>query len=365
MASKKEGRYIKKITAIFGVFVLIIAVMLGGYLAFSAIIEWKPKTIEDAEVVAYDKFKDISLGKEYSMVAWNVGYGGLDASQDFFMDGGKTTMPAEKSMVEENVEGILSRIKEIGADFTCLQELDRNSKRSYFIDQKSEIEKEVNGNSAYADNFNVPYVPYPLSSPIGKVKSGVYTISKYKLENNKRIALPVPFKWPIRMFNLKRCLLVSEVPIEDSDKKLILVNLHLEAYDSGAGKVAQTNALAELLLKEYAKGHYVIACGDWNQAFEENIESMPYPEDPKLWRPGKFDLPEELASWTLGYDIKIPSNRLNNKAYVKDSPDTYISVVDGFIASPNIKVISVENMDFQFELSDHNPVIMRFELKNN
>ena len=48
--------------------------------------------------------------------------------------------------------------------------------------------------------------------------------------------LPCPFSWPTRIANLKRCLLVERIPIADSDKELVLVNLHLEAYDDGEGK---------------------------------------------------------------------------------------------------------------------------------
>ena len=52
-----------------------------------------------------------------------------------------------------------------------------------------------------------------------------------------------------------------------SDKELVIVNVHLEAYDSGEGKEAQTKMLAELLKKEQEAGNYVIAGGDFNQAF--------------------------------------------------------------------------------------------------
>ena len=42
------------------------------------------------------------------------------------------------------------------------------------------------------------------------------------------------------LFNLKRCLLIERLPIENSDKELVLINLHLEAYDEGEGKAKQT-----------------------------------------------------------------------------------------------------------------------------
>lgn len=52
------------------------------------------------------------------------------------------------------------------------------------------------------------------------------------------------------MANLKRCLLVSRISVEGTDREFVLVNLHLEAYDDGEGKIAQTRQLAALLEAE-------------------------------------------------------------------------------------------------------------------
>ena len=59
------------------------------------------------------------------------------------------------------------------------------------------------------------------------------------------------------------------MPLEGTDKELVLINFHLEAYDSGEGKIAQSKMLAEKLESEYQQGNYVIAGGDFNQTFEE------------------------------------------------------------------------------------------------
>ena len=63
-------------------------------------------------------------------------------------------------------------------------------------------------------------------------------------------------------------MLETRIPVDGSDKELVLINFHLEAYDSGEGKVAQMKQLSEKLQEEYAKGNYVIAGGDFNQTFE-------------------------------------------------------------------------------------------------
>jgi exonuclease III len=38
-------------------------------------------------------------------------------------------------------------------------------------------------------------------------------------------------------------------------------------------------------------------------------------------------------------------------------------VIDGFIVSPNVEVLSVQTIDLDFKNSDHNPVKLTFALK--
>ncbi len=66
------------------------------------------------------------------------------------------------------------------------------------------------------------------------------------------------------------------MPIQGGTAELVLVNLHLEAYDDGEGKAAQTAQLAQLLQEERARGNYVIAGGDFNQSFS-NVDTSMYP----------------------------------------------------------------------------------------
>lgn len=143
----------------------------------------------------------------------------------------------------------------------------------------------------------------------------------------------------------------------------MLLNAHFEAYDSdNEGKVAQTKEVLQFLEAEYAKGNYVILGADFNQALNDIIEEelASIPDD--LWRPKKF--PKELLSgnFEVVYDDKSPTARLLHKAYNKSSNDMYTYLIDGFIVSKNVKVLSVETKNLDFEYSDHNPVILKFEL---
>ena len=182
------------------------------------------------------------------------------------------------------------------------------------------------------------------------------------MDSAERIALPCPFSWPVSTANLKRCLLVTYLPIEGSDKQLVLVNLHLEAYDDGEGKLAQTRQLNEFIQAEYEKGNYVIAGGDFNQIFPGSLEVYPNTH-PELWEPGVLTEDMLPEGFSYAYDLSVPSCRLLNQPYnPADGENTQHYVIDGFILSPNVRLESAETLDLGFANSDHNPVLIRVVL---
>ena len=225
------------------------------------------------------------------------------------------------------------------------------------------INEALRQNYCYALNFSTKYVPYPWP-PIGGVQSGLLSSSGYPISEATRISLPCPFSWPMSMVNLKRCLLVSRIPIADSDKELVLVNLHLEAYDDGEGKLAQSKQLREFVEQEYRKGNYVVAGGDWNQVFPESETAWPNTHK-ELWEPGYLDEKELAEGWRYVWDAAVPSCRLLNQPYdPADQENTQYYVIDGFLVSPNVTVESVETLDEGFEYSDHNPVLLTLTMEN-
>lgn len=172
-----------------------------------------------------------------------------------------------------------------------------------------------------------------------------------------RKALPGSFSWPVSMCQLKRCLLVERVPLEGTEQELVLVNLHLEAYDSdGGGKKAQTKVLYELLQREYEKGNYVIAGGDFNQTFDTVPEDL-YPlKFTDHFMPGRIDTSVLGEGWTFANDVSAPTSRLLNEPYDPDSENTQYYMLDGFILSPNVTLTAVKTLDEGFAYTDHNPV---------
>ena len=111
-----------------------------------------------------------------------------------------------------------------------LQEVDEDSKRSYNINQVSYLDKELGLNSILAYNFKVKYIHYPWPT-LGKVNSGIYTATKYNVDRAERYQMPIPFTFPEKLANLKRGFSVIYSKVENSDKQLVIINAHFDAYD--------------------------------------------------------------------------------------------------------------------------------------
>lgn len=324
--------------------------------------EYRPDDVEELSVGGSCS-KELSVGDSVTVMSWNIGYGALGDNADFFMDGGSHVDTATTERVMENLEAITAEIKSVQPDLLLLQEVDTDSKRSHNIDEQQAILEQLDGyENTYAYNYKVLYVPYPLPT-IGKVECGIATLSSYEVSIAERVSLPCPFSYPVRLCNLKRCLMVDRIPVKDSDKELVLVNLHLEAYDSGEGKAAQTAMLRELLEREAAAGNYVIAGGDFNQVFSDvDMNRFPVISD-EMWAPGMIDVSEFADDLHCMMDSDTPSCRSLDQPYAgADRENFQYYIIDGFIVSDNLSVESFETRDLQFVNSDHNPLVMRVTL---
>ena len=269
--------------------------------------------------------------------------------------------PESEQIVRDNMNGILSELARQDADIYLLQEVDFDSYRSYYVNQADTYRHGLSLNMAVAYNYKCDFVPFPWP-PLGKVESGLVTFTDLNVTQATRESLPVPFTWPMRVANLKRCLMPVYIDLEGTDAQLVLVNLHLEAYDDGEGKAAQTAALKSFLEQEYAKGNYVIAGGDFNQTFPGGLDKYPI-KNAELWTPGTLDDSMLPDGWRFAYDTSAPTCRLDNQPYDAESDATQHYVIDGFILSPNVELTSVQTQDDGFRFSDHNPMLLNIRLK--
>ncbi len=346
-----------------GILFMSATLYVGGMILLGIITKYKPAPIE---LVAPEQPKSsIKNPKQltdscFTFLIWNLGYGGLGKEVDFFYDGGKM-VTSPKEHVLKNNEGIKNFIAaNSNIDFIMLQEVDKKSKRSWKIDQVEQIAKILTEhNSAFTPNYDVMYLPFPFTNPIGKVFGGLQTLSKYTPVESKRIALPGITDFPRKLFYLERCLIMQRYTLANS-KDLIVINTHFEAYDDGSVKKAQMALTKKILEEEYSKGNYVVLGGDWNIAppsFSVHTWEKEHEDDPLYL---KNNDPNYVAGWNYNYDSTIATNRKNKFTFDKNK--TFTTVIDYYFTSPNIMVEQVNGFDLGFDFSDHQPVAMKIKL---
>jgi endonuclease/exonuclease/phosphatase family metal-dependent hydrolase len=334
------------------VFYLICVILLAHFTKYN------PDSISDPVVLCLPEKETTELPDSLTLYTWNIGYAGLGKESDFFYDGGKMVR-SDLKLVEKNYHGIVQEIitwKD--ADFILLQEVDWRARRSYDILQAESISKAMKERgfttAHFASNYDVKWVPMPFDRPMGWVKSGLLSMSKYQPETIKRYSYPGSFPWPKGLFFLNRCFMVARYPY--NGKELLVVNTHNSAFDGGTLKKQEMDYLKSFLLEESAKGNYVIVGGDWNQippGFKGNpsagYEEMPVP----------VDFPAEGWRWVA--DLSHRSNRKVDTPYVPGK--TYTTILDFYLISPNIDVLEIKGLDFDFEYSDHQAIRLKVALK--
>ena len=347
-----------------GILLISTILYVGGMILFGLATKFKPAPVEEVDVM--NPKSEIRNPKSiedstFSFIIWNVGYGGLGKEVDFFYDDGKM-VTSPKEHVLKNNEGMVKFFGENRAvDFILLQEADRESKRSWKIDQVEEFANALpEHNYAFTPNYDVKYLPFPFTNPIGKVYGGLQTLSKFTPVESKRIALPGISDFPRKIFYLERCLLMQRYNLANG-KDLIVINTHFEAYDDGSVKKQQMALTKKILEEEYAKGNYVVLGGDWNIAPPSfNVHTWEKePEDDKLYLMNNDA--NYVSGWIYAYDSTTPTNRKNK--FVFDPAKTFTTVIDYYFTSPNIEMTEVRGVDMGFDFSDHQPVKMKIKLK--
>lgn len=334
---------------------------LGGVILFAYLTKFKPPQKQSLELKGMPM-----AGKPDTVLRllnWNIGYAGLGQKADFFYDGG-TTVISPKADVDDYLKGITSFIQQADTiDYILLQEVDANAKRSYYVNQVMEIGQKTKGYGyAFAVNYDVKFVPKPFTQPLGKVEAGLMTLSHSFPKEITRYQYPGRFEFPTYLFFLDRCFLLMRYNLPNG-KELCVINTHNSAYDNtGEMKRGEMNMLREFITAEYAKGNYIIVGGDWNQC--------PPHFDPMTFNHGKAEAPylPEVQSpdffsegWVWAADTKVPSNRNLITAY--NPKETYTTVIDYYLLSPNVELQEVKTLDMGFAYSDHQPVYVKVKLK--
>ncbi len=339
--------------------------MFLSMLLFFVLTEYRPKASESVAPAYTTPVSESSPGG-LRIFSWNTGYFGLDQKMDFFLEGGKTTARSPLETQRNSIESVIQTVGKQEPDICFFQEVDRDSHRSFGIDQLHALYSGLGGyNTYFALNYKSPFVPVPLKAPMGGVQSGLAVFSKFAIDSAERLQLPGEFSWPVRIFHLKRCALVTRMASPVEGKDWYLINVHLSAYDDGGMRKQQLDFLKTLLTDIYAQGHYVVVGGDWNSIFpglsKDHFGEYTTDEEDLFWLqkiPGNWT-PD---GWQWCYDAEVPTARSLEQPY--KAGENFTCIIDGFLVSPNLRVDEVRGFDLGFKNSDHNPVALTVSIRN-
>jgi len=334
----------KTVLKIAGVLILLPLLYAGGHLLYGTITDFEPEEIEQ---VAVSQAQTAMPDSIVSLITWNIGYAGLGQESDFFYDGG-TTVRMPEAIVSKNREGILQTLQGLDTvDVFLIQEIDTLAKRSWRVNEHTLVAQTLpQHNASFALNYNVGFVPIPFLDPMGHVMAGLGTYSRFATTGTTRHQFPSSFPWPNSIYFLDRCFLEQRIPLANG-KELIVVNTHNSAYDKeGTLKAEELEYLKAYLLKEEAKGNYVVVGGDWNQG-----------------APGTGFIevnPDYMPGWKWAFDTSFGTNRDLKAAYKAGETATF--VIDFFLVSPGLEIEEVRVLNKNFAHSDHQPVYLRVRI---
>lgn len=349
------------------VILLLIALLLVAALLYVAYVFLTYDRIEDnlaltAEGTAASSQAEV--GKSYTIVTQNVGFGAYTADYTFFMDGGTQSWAASPESVQACIAAAADTIGAESPDFIFFQEVDTDSTRSYHIDELKQLREAFPMlQSVKAVNYHSAFLLYPLYQPHGTSNSCMVTMSSVGVTSAVRRSLPISTSFS-KFVDLDRCYSVSRVPVENG-RELVLYNVHLSAYGgSDEIRTAQMTMLFNDMKAEYDAGNYCICGGDFNHDFTGNSTQVlngggdtdfgwaqPFPAQL---------LPEGLIRCTDYTDgEQRPTCRNCDIPYVEGN---FTIIVDGFLVSDNVTVSHLQNIQTGFSYADHSPVLMQFTL---
>ncbi|MBT4412756.1 MAG: endonuclease/exonuclease/phosphatase [Polaribacter sp.] len=272
----------------------------------------------------------------FSIVTYNIGYlSGMTNNR---------AIEKPKQLFDNNMNKVLLETKNVNPDIIAFQEIDYNASRSYNVNQETEIAALGFNYAARAVNWDERYLPFPywpIKMHFGKVVSGQSIISKYPLKEHQRIVLQRVESEPFYRdaFYLERLAQVVKVVL--NGQEVVLINIHLEAFD----KATRVNQFEEVLaiFNKYKNDYPTILLGDFNSRARDKdavIQKM-------FAMKGVGNAAFDMNNLGNTFDTKNPFERIDYIFYTKNS----IEYISG-------KVLN------QFEqASDHLPVEMQFKLK--
>ncbi len=307
-----------------------------------------PADVERAPVASADSAPLLPRGEPLKVLVWNIQF---SASHDyiFFYDGGETvSVPSDK--VTTTLDEIAAFIRAQDPDIVVLQEVDRSSRRTGYIDQHALLREKLDMPSHTAAPYHkAAYVPHPPHEHMGKVDMNLSVFSKYRIDSATRHQLPLLQEGFVRrMFNLRRAVLEVRLPV-DGGGELVVMDTHLSAFSMNDGTLErQVAQLGELSASVDGEGVAWFLTGDFN--------ALPPGDEPSRIDAAEFYSPSSgvqplFDAWTTPFAADEPMHR----TYVPHGATEPDRVIDYLFHGERAEVTDLVVHRDAHRLSDHLP----------
>lgn len=325
----------------------VLFIVLGSIVGFYF---WASSSFHDAD--EYDQIvtfhSDVKSTEDtLSVLTYNIGY--LSGMTN------NLAVDRKESLFSDNLSRSIDLLGTYNFDFIGLQEVDFGASRSFNYNQFDSLGNHLNFHQgAYAVNWDKSYVPFPyfpVKNHFGMMYSGQGILSKMQIVTNSLLILDKPINAPFyyNAFYLDRILQINKVQL--GNDTLILMNVHLEAFDQETRELQ-----AGIVLKEFNKwseDYPVILMGDFNSrppfaselsSNEKTIEI--FLNNPLIGEAISKERYLKNESRFFTFDTATPDERLDYIFYNKNK----------------IRKIDSDVLREAQDISDHLPVWMTFTI---
>ncbi|EKV03715.1 metal-dependent hydrolase [Leptolyngbya sp. PCC 7375] len=293
------------------------------------------------EILTYKVEAADSEDNTLSLVSYNIGYLSGLTNQE--------AVERPKSLFDGHLESAIATLRSLNPDIIAFQEIDIDSKRSYYVNQLDALANALGlANAGLAINWNKNYVPFPywpISAHFGKIISGQAVLSRYPIVENDRIVLEKVASRPF-FYNavyLDRLAQVTQVDV--NGRALIVINVHLEAFDNPT-RFNQTRAVRQMA-ETYAKEYPVLLVGDFNSAIN---------------RPEEGERSIEVLAESGAFTSALPREQWPDQpTFPSEPPEHKLDYL--FYTPESIELTATRVIPEVGTASDHLPLMMTFTLK--
>lgn len=220
------------------------------------------KNIEDAIFYEANNFQTPpETGGTLKVMTWNIRFG--IGRLPFFGDScGERSIFTEREVLDA-LELIAGKINEVNPDVLLLQEVDRESKRTAYIDQVQWILDHTNLNyAAYASMWQAQVIP---SDGIGRIDVGNAVMTKWNMSSAERIKLPLRTDQDsaTQLFYIRRNILKAKVYVPEIGN-IYALNSHTTAFATDETKRKHIEKVEQTLDIINQSGDTFVAGGDLN-----------------------------------------------------------------------------------------------------